>query len=269
MMTDEMKHPTRPEVALGDILAERAIEPMPTQARERVRAMVLPVATPSSLRSTRLVFARSAALFACFGTLLTGASYAAAHSLPGDPLYPLKRATQEMRVILVTGDARGDVLIDLTDSRAEEVRLLMLERASESRVQTAVDGFEDAAGRAVESAPDSSTAQERVRRIEDAVSDEPAKVQQRVKAGIPQTGDGTGSGTGTGSGPNTGGGTSGGTGSGSGTGSGTGTGSGEPGGGSRTVPSPTPTPGTGSGGGPDGSPSSPEDAPGPVSPKAP
>lgn len=261
-MTDETQDTTQHGVALGTLLSERAVEPMPADARERVRALTLPARAPESLRSTRLVFGRAAALFACFGTLLTGASYAAAHSLPGDPLYPLKRATQEMRVILVTGDARGDALIELTDSRAEEVRLLMLERAAASRVQTAVDGFEDAAGRAVESAPDSTTAQERVRRIEDAVSDEPAQVQQRVKPGIPRPGAGSGTGSGAGSGPGAGSDTGSGSGTGAGSGSGTGTGSGA---GTQADPDPARTPGTGTGGG--GSPS--PEAPAPVSPRAP
>lgn len=224
---------------LADVLERHAVEPMPADVRERIRASVLPVPGVSFLRDTRLAFARAAVVFACCGTLMGGVAYAADHSLPGDPLYPLKRATQEMRVAFTSVGSRHDALIELSDTRATEVRLLMMQQADEMRVQRALEGFEDAAGRAVESSPDTATAQQRVRRIEDAVSDEPAKVQERVKSGIPEAlpGDGTGSGGGAGEEP-TGGDGSGGTG-------GTGPSEGSGSGGTSTGPSDTRGPGTG------------------------
>ncbi len=213
--------------SLEDLLAAAPLEtPMPSDVRARVRDDVMRSLDPAPLRSVRLTFARAAAVFACCGTLLTGASYAAAHSLPGDALYPLKRAAQEMRVAFTPHAGQGDALIRLSDTRAEEVRLLMQQQAEESRVQRAVDGFGDAVDRAVQSAPDTPTAQQRVRRIEDAVSDEPAPVRERVKTGLPSTGSGAGSGTGSGAGSGTGSGTGSGAGAGSGSGSGSGTGSG-------------------------------------------
>jgi len=68
--------------------------------------------------------------------------------------------------------------------------MLMQVQAGEARIQKAVDGFGDAAGRAVESAPNTATAVQRAKQIEDAVSDEPAQVRERVQSGIPETGSG-------------------------------------------------------------------------------
>ena len=224
---------------LADILEHQAVQPMPADVRERIRAHVLPVPGVSVLRDTRLAFARAAAVFACGATLMSGVSFAAARALPGDPLYPLKRAAQEMRVVFTAADLQDEALIELSDTRAEEVRLLMLQQADEMRVQRAVDGFEDAAGRAVHSSPDTATAQQRVRQIEDAVSDEPTKVQERVKTGIPQACPGdTGTG-GAGSGGGSPGPGSDGTGGGAGPADGSGSGD------TSTGPSDTRDPGTG------------------------
>jgi len=213
---------------------------MPADVRERIRASVLPVPGVSVLRDTRLAFARAAAVFACCATLMSGVSFAAAHALPGDPLYPLKRATQEMRVVFTAADLQDEALIELSDTRAEEVRLLMLQQADEMRVQRAVDGFEDAAGRAVYSSPDTATAQQRLRRIEDAVSDEPAKVQERMKTSIPEARPGD---TGTG-GAGSGAGSTGGSGS-DGTGGGAGPADGSGSGDTSAGSSGTQNPGTG------------------------
>lgn len=205
-------------LSLEDLLASTPLDtPMPSEARARVRDEVMRSLDPGPLRSLRLSFARAATVFACCGTLLTGVSYAAAHALPGDMLYPLKRATQEMRIAFTLRSGQADALIRLSDTRAEEVRLLMQQKAEESRVQRALDGFGEAVDRAVQSAPDTSTARQRIRKIEDAVSDEPAPVRERVKAGLPSGGSDPGTGSGTGSDTGTGG--SGGSGPGSGSGS--------------------------------------------------
>lgn len=177
-------------VPLEDVLSAASVGGIPESARMRIKTTVMSGVRPQPLRSTRLVFVRAAAVFACCGTLAGGVSFAAAHSLPGDPLYPLRQAVQEMRIVFTPQDSRGDALIDLSDTRAEEVRMLMQVQAGEARIQKAVDGFGDAAGRAVESAPDTPTAQERAKRIEDAVSDEPAQVRERVQSAIPETGSG-------------------------------------------------------------------------------
>lgn len=257
-------------VSVEDILRQSAVPAVPRDVRDRIFAQIDRRESESRLRGTRLVFARALAVFACFSTLLGGVSYATAHSLPGDALYPLKRASQEMRVMLTPEGSRVDALIQLSDQRAEEVRLLMQQRASGSAVDRAVEGFGDAAGRAVQSAPDTQTAQQRVRRIEDAVSDEPAQVRERVQRSIPSptpaspgtggsggtSGSGSGSGTSGGtSGSGSGSGTSGGTsGSGSGSTDGSGAGSGGSGSGSgAVVPGPGSSPdGSGSGTGTDG-----------------
>ncbi|MDO8987804.1 MAG: hypothetical protein Q7V14_06245 [Coriobacteriia bacterium] len=177
-------------VPLEDVLFASSVAAMPQLARAEVKAAVMSSIRSQPLRSTRLVFVRAAAVFACCGTLVGGVSFAAAHSLPGDPLYPLRQAAQEMRIVFTPQTSRGDALIELSDTRAEEVRMLMQVQAGEARIQRAVDGFGDAAGRAVESAPDTPTAQQRAKRIEDAVSDEPVQVRERVQSGIPETGSG-------------------------------------------------------------------------------
>jgi len=186
-------------VPLEDVLAATSVPPIPDDARARILARVMPVPGVAQLRHTRIMFARAAAVFACFGTLMSGVTYAAAHSLPGDALYPLKRAVEEMQVVFAPAESKDDALIERFDTRAEELRRLKSQRSDEILELRAIEGLQDAAGRALYSSPDTSTVQQRVRRIEDAVSDEPARVRERVKTEIPEAlPGGTGAGNGDG-----------------------------------------------------------------------
>jgi hypothetical protein len=79
-----------------------------------------------------------------------GATSAAASSLPGDPLYAVKRASEDVRLALTFDDvARTRLLAELTDRRLEELAEIAKNRPSSAPTATqeyadAVDSFADA-----------------------------------------------------------------------------------------------------------------------------
>ncbi|MEK6227050.1 MAG: DUF5667 domain-containing protein [Chloroflexota bacterium] len=75
--------------------------------------------------------------------VLAGATSAAASSLPGDPLYAVKRATEDVRLALTFDDvARTQLLSELTDRRLEELAEIAKHRPSSA--PTATQEYADA-----------------------------------------------------------------------------------------------------------------------------
>jgi len=78
--------------------------------------------------------------------VVAGATSAAASSLPGDALYSLKRATEDMRLALTFDDvARTQLLSELTDRRLEE--LAEIAKQHPSSAPTATQEYADAVER--------------------------------------------------------------------------------------------------------------------------
>ena len=92
--------------------------------------------------------ALAAAVLAVF--VVVGATSAAASSLPGDPLYGVKRASEDVQLALTFDDvARMQLLSDLTDRRLAELAEIAKDRPSSAPTATAeysdaVDKFADA-----------------------------------------------------------------------------------------------------------------------------
>ena len=75
--------------------------------------------------------------------VLAGATSAAASSLPGDPLYAVKRASEDVRLALTFDDvARTQLLSELTDRRLEELAEIAKNRPSSA--PTATQEYADA-----------------------------------------------------------------------------------------------------------------------------
>lgn len=78
--------------------------------------------------------------------VLAGATNAAASSLPGDPLYIVKRTTEDMQVALTFDEvARMQLLARLTDRRLEELAEIAKQRPSSA--PTATQEYADAVER--------------------------------------------------------------------------------------------------------------------------
>jgi hypothetical protein len=129
--------------------------------------------------------------------VLAGATSAAASSLPGDPLYAVKRASEDVRLALTFDDvARTQLLSELTDRRLEELAEVAKHRPSSAPTATqeyadAVNNFANALDklRAADSADKRNAAQalaEAARAKHKAVLDEvkdqlPADAQPDVQ----------------------------------------------------------------------------------------
>ena len=165
-----------------------AFETMPDEARAAMRHRVLVSASYSATPGrVKIAFSRAAATFTTVAVLLTGTSYAAAISVPGDALYPVKRAVEEVHVALAPGGPEN-ALVRQTKTRAEEVRRLMEMDAPEAIIDQAAMGFGEAATRAVKQAGSPEEAAHTVRKIEAGVAGQPPRVQQRVEEALPPGG---------------------------------------------------------------------------------
>jgi len=77
----------------------------------------------SSLRRPALILLSTAAVFLA---LLGGAVYLSGRALPGDPLYGVKRASEDVQLSLTSGDtARGKEYLSLAGARADEASDLL------------------------------------------------------------------------------------------------------------------------------------------------
>lgn len=134
-------------------LLERPV--MRDQFRKELRGRlmseaVVALAKPPSRFSFPALLRPALAAAAVLVLVIAGASSAAASSLPGDALYGLKRATEDVRLALTFDDvARTQLLSELTDRRLEELAEIAKNRPSSAPTATqeyadAVDRFADA-----------------------------------------------------------------------------------------------------------------------------
>jgi hypothetical protein len=143
-----------PEVAdlveVGDRLERSAAETTPSaefRAAARQRLLVGMARSPGGARSrgvsvgdrVRAWAASFAAGLAALGFAGAATASASASALPGDPLYPVKQATETVALHLATTDAaREEILLHQADTRLDEAaRLLEQGRAADVPATTA------------------------------------------------------------------------------------------------------------------------------------
>lgn len=171
---------------LDEVIRE-SFEPMPEISRARTRSRLLAgIDSTGRISRARTLFVRTAVAVTTSATLLAGTGLAAASALPGDLLYPVKRATEEVRVAFAPAAEQGGILLEMVQSRVREVTNLVESDASEPEMKRAAEQFGTAASRAIMSDPDPRASQEIVREIEASVAEEPRETQQRVDSQIPQ-----------------------------------------------------------------------------------
>lgn len=119
-----------------------ASERMDPRSRRDIRRRVVAAAGGERLRAQRLVFARAAAAFTVTASMLSGVSVAAAASLPGDALYPLKSGAEQVTLaVLPEGRAEESYLFRLAARRGEEADRLLERGASAAEVEAAIGRF--------------------------------------------------------------------------------------------------------------------------------
>jgi hypothetical protein len=121
------------------------------ELRGRLMSEAVLVLTPQRGRfSFPMILRPALAAAAILVLVLAGATSAAASSLPGDPLYAVKRAGEDVRLALTFDDvARTRLLSELTDRRLEELAEVAKNRPSSAPTATqeyadAVNNFADA-----------------------------------------------------------------------------------------------------------------------------
>ena len=114
------------------------------ELRGRLMSEAVAVLAPRPSRFSFAATLRPAlAAAAILVLVLAGATSAAASSLPGDPLYAVKRASEDVRLALTFDDvARTQLLSELTDRRLEELAEIAKKRPSSA--PTATQEYADA-----------------------------------------------------------------------------------------------------------------------------
>ncbi|GAB4289688.1 MAG: hypothetical protein Kow0067_15720 [Coriobacteriia bacterium] len=197
---------TRASAGLDDVSKRRL--------RRDVLARIGDAGAPVWARRT---FQRAAAVAAITTTLVSGASYAAAVSLPGDALYDVKTLSEEVALaVLPEGDLRDGVRERIAARRASEVRALVAEGADPALIEEAVRAFESAAQRAWQGTAGRSGVLQMTasgRRVMSAIDDMPEPLRERLQAALRAEEENAGAGSaGTGGDAGTGAGGTGGTG---------------------------------------------------------
>jgi len=143
---------------------------------------------PSLFAAAWLRPALAAAVLAVF--VVAGATNAAASSLPGDPLYAVKRASEDVQLALTFDDvARMQLLSDLADRRLAELAEIAKERPASAPTATAeysdaVDKFADAVDRLRDA--DSDEKRDAAQAVADAAREKHRAVLDAVKERLPE-----------------------------------------------------------------------------------
>ncbi len=169
-----------------DDLLRSAVEPMPADASERVRAKVVAAgvaSNPIAARHRRVHAGVAAVLVACALTT-AGVGFAAQNALPGDALYPVKRATERMRIVFVPADERADAYLMQADERIREIERLLNAGASARALNEAVEAFCEATRRAIETEPDEASAQRKIDEIRQHVDEAPPAVRDVIESAL-------------------------------------------------------------------------------------
>jgi hypothetical protein len=124
------------------------------ELRGRLMSEAVAVHAPQPRRfSFPMILRPALAAAAILVLVFAGATSAAASSLPGDPLYAVKRAGENVRLALTLDDvARTQLLSELTDRRLEELAEIAKNRPSSAPTATqeyadAVNNFANALDR--------------------------------------------------------------------------------------------------------------------------
>lgn len=172
---------------VAEVLRE-SFEPMDPQAKTAVRERVLHEARAHRRRGVLLTLPRRVAAAAVVATTLTGGlAYATNASLPGDALYPLKRAAENALVALLpSGALERHVLVELAARRAQEASRLEVRGDHELTSETLGEfrkAYEKASG------PDGELADDETARIRENVSEQSGATKTEVdEATVPQNG---------------------------------------------------------------------------------
>jgi len=104
-------------VAEGLTPVDAPVTPSGTWRRVRAAVHRMPLRRPLTVIGTLVII---------FGVLLTGAVWLSSNTLPGDSLYGLKRASENVQLSLTSGPgARGKEYLTLAKRRADEVSSLL------------------------------------------------------------------------------------------------------------------------------------------------
>jgi hypothetical protein len=136
---------THGRVSVGDILrSSDELTPPDVKASMRARVLASVVSEPSRIRAGR-TYVVAATLVTVVLLCTAGVGIASSRSLPGGTFYPVKRALEQVRVIIAPAEGQADVYVDIADERIREVERLLNTGASARALNQAVDGFADAA----------------------------------------------------------------------------------------------------------------------------
>ena len=199
----------------------QAAEPMPAAARADVRRTVMAAVDSSSRRAGwSLTVRRAAVAVAACVAVTGGVAYAASDSLPGEPLYPVKRGGEQFLLgVLPEGALERSLLLHMAERRAEEAAALAAEDAESATYHHAIDDLREAVRHATPEG--GALPDDEIERIRHQAQGAPESAREEIEHAItdpsgtqieqdPHSGTGSG-GTGSGSGGDTSGGTGGGT----------------------------------------------------------
>lgn len=178
---------------LERMIAESA-SPFPARRKEAVRVRVLcQVRRDALLARGRMIFRRAMATVTVTATVLGGVSYAAASSLPGDPLYAVKQASEEVTLsVLPEGRLRQMFLFTVATRRADEIARMSIEESGTPLYLEVMERFQVTTTAAYGDEPVADAPQPSETKLRERVDAAPEPVRERLQQAIEAAGsDGT------------------------------------------------------------------------------
>lgn len=179
---------------------------LPADRKRAIRSRVMSTVTRDAmLARARVVFRHAVAAVTVTATLLGGVSYAAARSLPGDPLYSIKRVSEELTLqVLPDGQLQSRFLFTIAVRRADEIARMSIGGADSALMLRALEQFRATTSAAYGDSGGSDGTDAAEARLQESVDSAPQPARTQLQKAIEDADSGS-SGPSSGSGSESGG----------------------------------------------------------------
>lgn len=169
-----------------DVVAQaisRSVVSLPDDRRRVIRARVMTYVTRDALLSRgRSVFRRAMATVTVAATVFGGVSYAAAVSLPGDPLYGIKRLSEDVMLqVLPDGGMQRHFLFTIATRRADELARMTTDGADDALMSRTFEQFKAATSAAYGDGTDAGEAKAPETRLRERVNAAPQPTKTQLQ----------------------------------------------------------------------------------------
>ncbi|MBN2822026.1 MAG: hypothetical protein JXR33_02365 [Coriobacteriia bacterium] len=158
--------------------------------KRAIRSRVMSTVTRDAMFArARVVFRHAVAAVTVTATLLGGVSYAAARSLPGDPLYSIKRVSEELTLqVLPDGQLQSRFLFTIAVRRANEIARMSTGGADRALMLRALEQFRATTSAAYSGSGSTDETDAAEARLQESVNSAPQPARTQLQKAVEDAG---------------------------------------------------------------------------------